>query len=136
MNFYQKVDQKRWADPELKRVSEVWRVLTGSFFQKIIGENRFVLPDDRHRGIPLLSLLMLMNLFRASYFRLPLWFCNQGGKYNNNSCSTSISLLNILRITQSFPCRAALCMTEVYWGVPPGASSIERCGMISFQGKA
>ena len=43
MNFYQKVYTKRWEALELERVSEVWRVLTGEFFQKIIGENAKVL---------------------------------------------------------------------------------------------
>ncbi len=43
MNFYEKVYTKRWEDPELERVSEVWQVLTRAFFQKIIGENAKVL---------------------------------------------------------------------------------------------
>ncbi|MFC1901901.1 class I SAM-dependent methyltransferase [Chloroflexota bacterium] len=43
MNFYQKVYTGRWADPELEKVSKVWQILTGAFFQKIIGEESRVL---------------------------------------------------------------------------------------------
>lgn len=43
MNFYQRVYQKRWEASELKRVSQVWEVLTRSFFQKLISTNSKVL---------------------------------------------------------------------------------------------
>ena len=103
--------------------------------QKIMGENRFVLPDDRYCGFPLLPFLMLRNLFRASYSPLPLWFRNQDGKHNNNSCSISISSLNILRIIQIFTCCAAFCIAKLL-GRPAWSVIGERCGVISFQGKA